>query len=434
MIQIKSIYLRNIYREIIKRKKMMLFIVILFTVIFGIVGYKKSMSTTTPSKAQEDKIQYYKKTIAEYDESISELNHSIEMTQKQIDQQQDYVDNSIYMKLDSQNISASSTQFAILNTNNTGNILTSFTYFINEGNLLDDLSKDFDIKDSKYLKELIMYSSGSNILNITVYHNEEGQNQRLMGFIEDYINKQASVIAKTQGEFEIKKISSSDFKKVDINVANVQNGNMNNLKSFINNKVDLVNKRISIESNKSSYVDKNETKINDLVHINPYKQGIKFAITGSVFGILLLWCIFSIKFILGNYIKSKEDLLSANLPVISTYSSKKGHQPLLERFILDMQLWVEQYELSRIFISVLSDDNLARDVAQEYSEKISQLGISVDKGYDVNYNAMELRDMINAKYSIVIVQTGKTSYSQISEQMAVCEKFGIRILGYVVLE
>lgn len=432
MIHTKSIYLRNIYREIIKQKKLILVFVILFTTVFGILGYKKSMSTTTPSRAQEDKIQNYKKTIADYDESISELNYGIEMAQKQIDQQQDYVDNSIYMKLDSQNIFASSTQFAILNTNNTGNILTAFIYFINEGNLLDDLSR-YNEKDSQYLKELIMYSSGSNILNITVYHNEEGQSQKLMGLIEDCVNKQASVIAKTQGEFEIKKISSTDFKKVDISVANVQNGNINNLKTFINNKVDLVNKRISLESNKSSYIEKNELKIAGLLYKNPYKVGIKFALTGFVLGILLLWCIYSIKFILGNNLKSKEELLSANLPVISTYSAKKGHQPLLDRFILDMKLWVEHYELSRIFISVLSDDNIAREVAQEYSEKISQLGISVDTGYDLNCNAMELRCMINAKYSIVIVQAGKTSYSQINEQIAVCEKFRVRILGYVVV-
>lgn len=417
-----------------KRKRQLLVFVLLFTVVFGIVGYKKGVSTTTPSKAQEIKIQNYKNTITDYDETISELNHSIELAQKQIDQLQDYVDNSIYMKLNSQKIYASSAQFAIINTTNTGNILTSFTSFINEGSLLQDLSKEYGNTDSKYLKELIICSAGSNILNITVYHYEEGQNQKLMGLIEDSINRQASVIAMTQGEFKIQKISSSDYTKVDINVANIQNNNMNNLKSLLSNKVDLENKRISQENNKSLYIEKNESKITGLYQINPLKEGIKFAITGSVFGILLLWCIFSIRFILGSYLKSKEDLLSANLPVIATYSPKNGYFPSLDRVILDIQLWVEQYELAGVFVSALSEDKLAKEIVQEYTEKIGQLGVEVDTGYRVTYDAKELRSMINAKYSIVIVQAGKTAYSQISEQIEVCKKFGVKILGYVVIE
>lgn len=434
MIQIKSIYLRNIYREIMKRKRQLLVFILLLTVVFGIAGYKKGVSTTTPSKAQEIKIQKYNDTITEYDETISELNQGIELVQKQIDQQRDYLDNSIYMKLDSQNIFASSTQFAILNANNTGNILNSFTYFINEGSLLKDLSKEYGNTDSKYLKELITCYAGSNILNITVYHYEEGQNQKLMGLIEDCISRQAPVIAMTQGEFKIQKISSSDYKKVDINVTNIQNNNMNNLKNSLSNKVDLENKRISQENNKNLYIEKNESKIIALNQISPIKEGIKFAIIGSVFGILLLWCIFSIKFILGSYLKSKEDLLSANLPVIATYSTKNGYFPSLDRVILDIQLWVEQYELAKVFVSALSEDKLAKEVVHEYTEKIGQLGVAVDTGYCVTSDAKELRNMINAKYSIVIVQAGKTAYSQISEQIEVCEKFGVKILGYVVIE
>lgn len=434
MILVKTIYLRNIFRQFIKHKKLLIVFVILLTMVFGITGYKKGANTATPSNTQLTKIQNYKKTITDYDETISELNYSIELVQKQIDQLQDYVDNSIYMKLDSQNISASSTQFAILNTSNTGNVLSSYTYFVNEGNLLNDLSKEYGISDSKYLKELITCSAGSNIINITVYHYQNGQNQKLMDYIENCINKQAAEISKTQGEFTIQKLSSSDYIKADVNVANIQNNNTNNLKNFLSNKVDLENKRISQESNKSIYIENNESKIIGLIDINPFKEGIKFAILGSVFSILLIWCIFSINFILGNYLKSKEDLLSVNLPVIGTFNQKKEYFPHLDRVVLDIQLWVDQYKLSRVFISALSEDQLAREVVQEYKEKIGQLGIGVDTGHHLNNDANEIRNMVNAKYSIVIVQVGKTAYSQISEQIAVSEKFGVKILGYVVVE
>ena len=109
-------------------------------------------------------------------------------------------------------------------------------------------------------------------------------------------------ISKIQGAFTIQEISSSSIMKSDVNVANTQNNNTNNLKNF-NNEVDLENKRISQENGKSSYIEKNESKINAITPVNPFKKGMKFAVTGAVFGILILWCFYSIKYILGNYLK-----------------------------------------------------------------------------------------------------------------------------------
>jgi hypothetical protein len=412
-----------------KRKKLLFAFVLLFTAVFAVGGYKKQLS-----QEHEKKVQYYQNTVADFDITISELDRSLELVQKQIDQMQDYMDHSIYMKLDSQNIYAASVQFAISDTGNTGNILNSYTYFINEGGLLSDLSKEYGDLDTKYLKEIIMSSIGSNILNITVYHHEEDQAQKLLESIENHIGGQTSVITKAQDMFSIQKISSSSFTKADINVANTQNNNTNNLKGFLNNKVDLENKRISQESGKSAYIEKNESKFAAIAQIDPLKEGIKFAVTGAVFGILLLWCFYSIKFILSNFLKSKEDLLSANLPVIATYSSAKGYVPSIDRTALDIQLWLEQYQMTGVFINALSEDELTKRVVADYINKISQLDLSVDTGYHVNDDVEELRNMINAKYSIAIVQVGKTSYSQISEQIAVCEKFGVKILGYMVVE
>jgi len=402
--------------------------------MFGIAGYKKGISSTHPSKEQEEKIQDYESKIADYDSTLLELNNGIELAQKQIDQLKEYVDNSIYMKLDSQNIHAASAQFAILNSGNTGNILTSFTYYINEGGLLEELSAEYGNVDTNYLKEIIASSTGSNILNITVYHYEKSQAEKLIKSIETCLNKQATQIAKAQGTFLIQKISSSSFTKVDINVANAQNNNMNNLKNFLSNKVDLENKRIAQENNKISYMEKNESKVAAITQVNPYKEGIKYAVLGAVFAVLLLWCYYSIKFILGDHLKSKKDLSSASLPVISTYSSQRGYSPSLDRVLMDIQLWSEQYNMTKIFISMLSGSELAKKVVVDYLEKIDQTGLTVSTGYHVNDDAEELRNMISAKHCIVIVQVGKTTYSQINDQIELCEKFGIKILGYVVAE
>lgn len=419
---------------VIKRKKMLLFIIVLFTAFFGIFGYKKGINGQELSKNQEQKIQGYKSKIADYDNTLLEIDKSAKLAQKQIDQMQEYLDNSIFMSLDSQNIHAASAQFAISNNENVNSILASLTYFINEGGLLQELSNEYKVVDVKYLKEIINCTTGSNVLNITVYHNEEDKAVKLLQSIETCINRQSIQLAKAQGTFTIEKISSSSFIKADVNVANAQNNNINNLKSFLNNKVDLENKRISQESNKNSYSEQNESKISAMGQTNPYKEGIKFAVLGAVFGVLLFWCYYSIKFILGDNLKSKDDLYSANLPIISTYNSLRGHIPAIDRVLIDVQLWSEQYQISKIFISALGDSDIVKKIVSEYSKNITHINLAVNSGYLVNDDIDGLRNMILAGYCVVVVQVGKTTYSQINEHIALCDRFGVKILGYIVAE
>ncbi len=434
MKQIKSIYLRNIYEVILKRKKMLFFLVVVFTVFFGVFGYKKGISGQQLSKDQEQKIKDYESNIAAYDNTLSEIDNSIELAQKQIDQLQEYIDHSIFMSLDSQNIHVSSAQFAISNNDNTANILSLFTYFINEGGLLKELSNDYKDIDTKYFKEIISCSTGSNVLNVTVYHNEKDKAEKLLDSIETCINRQAIQISKTQGTFTIQKINSSSFIKADVNVADNQNNNINNIKNYLNNKVDLENKRISQESNKSLYIENNESKILAIGQVNPFKEGIKFAVLGAVFGVLILWCYYSIKFILGDDLKSKADLSNANMPVIGSYNTQMGYVPIIDKVLMDVQIWSEQYQISKIFFNALSDSELVKKIVNDYSEKIKQSGLTVITEYHVNDDIEALRKMVLVKYSIVIVQVGKTTYSKINEQIALCEKFGIKILGYIVVE
>ncbi|WP_333646087.1 hypothetical protein [Lacrimispora sp.] len=431
---VKSIYLRNIYEEIMKRKTFFLIFVLIFTALFAVVGYKNGINANQNSEEQQKSVQAYQKNITDYEDTISEMNKSLILAQEQIDQLQSYVDKSIYMHLDSQNIRAASAQFAVLNSGNAGNVLTSLSYYVNEGGLLEELSDKYGSEHIQYLKEVIMSSIGGNILNITVYHYDAEQAQKLLELIENGINKQATQIAKVQGDFTIQKISSSNYLKADIAVSNTQNSHLNNLKNFLSNKVDLENKRIAQENGKNSYIEKNASKMAAIIQVNPLKMGIKFAAVGSVFGFLLLWLYHSMRYILGDKLKSKEDLISSNLLVIGNYNVKKGHLPALDKSIMDIQLWVEQYQMAKIFINVLSEDEIAKSVVKDYIEEIDQINLPLNVGYHVSNDVEELRSMISAKYCIMIVQVGKTSYSDINEQIATCKKFGLKVLGYVVVD
>ena len=120
----KTIYFRDFVIRLWSRKKQVIALVIVFSVIFGYIGYTKANKTASEEQLKE--IEEYEAAIKEYDNLILELEDSIEIAQEQVDNQEKYCDNSIYLKLDAQNIQVAELQYAIQTTNNVGFILNSF--------------------------------------------------------------------------------------------------------------------------------------------------------------------------------------------------------------------------------------------------------------------------------------------------------------------
>lgn len=430
----KTIYMRNLIEDLLKHKIKVCAFLLICTVLFGAVGYKKASETQELTDTQKQLLEEYNTKITEYDQTISDAESSLELVDQQMQDLQIYIDNSIYMKLDSQNLQIASVQYGIKSDNNIGNILSAFTFYINEGGLKEDASNEYSSLQPEYWREIIACSTGGNILNITVTHYDSEMAQQILNIVKERIQQQAAVIAEVQGEFVLEEIDSTAYVKSDVGIANTQNNNLNNLKNYTTNRIDLNNKLISQQNNKASYIEKNKPEVLEAADLNPNTEAVKFAVAGLFFGVAIPCVILILQYILGNSIRSSNDLEYAGYNILNTISQKGEYNPSLERSLIDINYLSKNNNLDSIFFDLLNIEELNQKVLEEYKSELNKAGLEAISGKAVYEDAKELQQMISCKGTIIFIKAGKTTYPQFEKHIHLCKNVGVTVLGCVVFE
>ena len=229
---LKSIYLRNLIDDFWKKKKMIGVVVLICAIAFAALGVRQAGKVQTLTKEQQEEIDDYNEKIKEYDDTIADVDESLKLVNQQIEDLQKYMDNSIYMKLDSQNIQVASLQYGLQTEANTGNILNALNLYINEGGLKEALSEEWKELSVENWREIISPSITANLLNITIVHYDEEQLKKIVEVVKTRLQEQVPQIASVQGNFTLKEIDTSFYTKADVGILNSQNNNRNNLKNY----------------------------------------------------------------------------------------------------------------------------------------------------------------------------------------------------------
>ena len=255
----KSVYIKNLYTEILKRKKRMVVSIGLFMLIMSAVGLKKYMDIPDGYTEEEQlKVTEYEDNVEEFDAAIKELTESLKLAERQVKITEEYCENSIYMQLDPQKIYVSSVQYGVQTTNSVGNILSACTAYVNDGSMKEELSEKLDDIPIEYLKEIITCSSSGNVLTISVMHYNEQSAERIMEAITEQLQKQVKHIEDVQGEFTLEELDATSYTKADVTVVNTQNTNLNNYKNNQNNLASLRKSLIDQRNNRRGYMEYNK--------------------------------------------------------------------------------------------------------------------------------------------------------------------------------
>lgn len=434
MKSLKSLYLRNLLTDLYKRKIIVIAFVIICTCGFAFLGYKNAKPQSFLSDAQQQELDNYNEKLSEYDAAIAAAEEGLKLAQTQAEEEQRYIDNSIYMKLDAQNIHVASAQYSVQETSNTGNVLSSLVLYINEGGLKNALSEEFADLDVKYWREIITCSTSGNVLNLTILHYDADQVQQILAIAEERIMQYTSEVKKVQGNFNLVKQGSSNYVKADSAVTTAQNNHRNTLKGYLSNITDFNNKVISNQTSKQTYIDKNAPAFLSTPGSSAKKEVLKYAIVGILFGMVLPCAFFALRYILDNRLRSKEDITKSALNVLGSYNVNAQEQNELERSIIAIQILAEQQNITSIYLDCLQDDDMTKRVAEQYKNDLTLDKLDVVSGTHVYEDGIELKNMVSCRHAILIAEAGKTTYTQLEQHIALCKRFSVEILGCIVIE
>ena len=120
MLKLKTLYIRNIAQELLAKKKAVAIFIAICAALFAVLGIRQGNTAYTLSQEEQEEIAEYQDKIREYDEALADIGKSQEEVEKQVAELQEYVDNSIYMQIDPQNIQVVSAQYGIQTGGNVG--------------------------------------------------------------------------------------------------------------------------------------------------------------------------------------------------------------------------------------------------------------------------------------------------------------------------
>jgi len=431
---LKTLYVRNVLEDLIKKKVAVGSFIVICAVLFGMLGIVQGGKAVTETEEQKQEIEEYNAKIAEYDSAIEDTQNAIAEADKQIESLQEYIDNSIYMQIDPNNIQTVSVQYGLKTSNNVGNILNSFITYINDGGLKEELSDtDEDLK-VKYWRDIVSCYQSSNNLIVTVVHSDMDQAKRIMSIIKERVMNYVPKVKNLQGDFLLEELKISEYVKTDTGVVNNQNNNRNNLKNYTTNRADLNNKLIGFQNSKKTYIEKNEPDNLKAADTNTKVLMVAYILLGILFGAVIAFVIVALKYILGDTLRTANDIKESDLSLLGTYSAPNQYKPDLERSKMDVEVLAKAKNADKVFFYVMSDDEISKKVAKDYEESLKASGIAVETGSNISESAEELKKMIACGNCVFIAEVGKTTYRQLEQQTRLCERFKTAVLGCVVVE
>lgn len=434
MRNLKTLYVRNVLEDLIKKKVAVGIFIVICAVLFGMLGIVQGGKAVTETEEQKQEIEEYNVKIAEYDSAIEDTQNAIAEADKQIESLQEYIDNSIYMQINPNNIQTVSVQYGLKTSNNVGNILNSFITYINDGGLKEELSDaDEDLK-VKYWRDVVnCYQSGNNFF-IVVINSDMDQAKRIMSIIKERVMNYVPEVKSLQGDFSLEELKTSEYVKTDTGVVNNQNNNRNNLKNYTTNRADLNNKLIGFQNSKKTYIEKNEPDNLKAAATNTKVLMVAYILLGILFGAVIAFVIVALKYILGDTLRTANDIKESDLNLLGTYSTLNQYKPGLERSKMDIEVLVKTKNSDKVFLYAMSDGEISKKVAKDYEDILKESGIAVETGSNISESAEELKKMIACGNCVFIAEVGKTTYRQLELQTRLCERFKTAVLGCVVVE
>ena len=434
MRNLKTLYVRNVLEDLIKKKVAVGIFIVICAVLFGMLGIVQGGKAVTETEEQKQEIEEYNAKIAEYDSAIEDTQNAIAEADKQIESLQEYIDNSIYMQIDPNNIQTVSVQYGLKTSNNVGNILNSFITYINDGGLKEELSDaDEDLK-VKYWRDVVSCYQSSNNLIVTVVHSDMDQAKRIMSIMKERVMNYVPKVKNLQGDFSLEELKTSEYVKTDTGDVNNQNNNRNNLKNYTTNRADLNNKLIGFQNSKKTYIEKNEPDNLKAADTNTKVLMVAYVLLGILFGAVIAFVLVALKYILGDTLRTANDIKESNLNLLGTYSALNQYKPDLERSKMDVEVLAKAKNADKVFFYVMSDDEISKKVAKDYEDIMKASGIAVETGSNISESAEELKKMIACGNCVFIAEVGKTTYRQLELQTRLCERFKTAVLGCVVVE
>lgn len=446
------------------------------------------------SKEEWESEEAYREHLEEELTEAEQISvYSVLQSEKQYADTLDYVNNSVLMHADPQNVQRAELVFNVAAEDPGMTITLSNLYesLINGAGLYEWLAEKNDMSSSE-ASELIAVRRqsgilvveggepeivGNDTLKVIVVHSEREKCEELAESVIEYIDRQHDKLVQSVGEYKIELVNQTFSTVMDISLMNQQNSYNNTLLSLKSSAVNATEaftddqkafyallkgeKDVDGDQKEGKEEGKSDSDTDEVKADQSAAPSVslKYVVLGMVLAAFVYAFVLFCMYVFNGKLRATDNLGElygiSQLGLIPGEQKKKKFLGIVDRWILSLRnrnkrkfTAEEAMELAATAVKISAGKNMldtvyligcdlkeeAMELCGQVKAKLEQDNIRVHVLNNVLYNAEILEQLEAAKGVVLVEKAGSTLYSEIVRELELMKRQEIRVLGGIIVE
>lgn len=389
------------------------------------------------------------------DSRVSEINDvysSYKSLVKQRDYLIKYLNNSIYLNLNTNTAKSNTIVYSIEGNHRMNALVAAYINGLKNDDLINAMKKVFNKKiDPAFLSELVSVSSGENISSnntnvyldtksssksivITVYANNADQCKKISSCVKQEFNNYTTKLKKTFGDFSIK-TSQDTLKPVSASEIQTARSTYNDKISSISTAIPTISYYLNDDQKTylSALIDSNarvnENKETKTVKVLNHSKVTLFAIIGGILLFIIYFIIETIKYVLGHKLHTEREF--TNYFGINIIETAQCNNSTDFNVAVEEVLYLSKKDKSKIgLLSSIDHYGYINDLYKSIKEKTANCEVVSTSPTTKE----EFDQLLEIDSVILFEELGTSNIEDIKKTLRYYELKGINVLGAVLLK
>lgn len=388
--------------------------------------------------------------------------------------QEDYIENSLYTKLDSSHIAKGRlsyfvdnhyiNEYPVVNAyNNIGDVMGAFTSALTSDEVCNDIISALGIKtETKYIRELIsVYTTSTSNLTISVISDDEKTTDAILNYYNGIMDKVTSDVMEKYGTIDITLLDKQLYTESDMGVLSAQGGQDAVLLDYYTQLQDIEK---SMSGAQKDYFDAilskhgleiKENKQDD--HGFLYYLSKKLILLVAIAAAFLLVVFYGVIYLFDGKIKTGDELASmtgSTLLGTVLVDNEKNQKKVLfdkwavaltdarvmcdnpENMIQVISATINQYLGANDFNSILlvGSDIKHKDIVDKLNDSIKASGYTVNTAIEAFDSAAAVNDITGSDAIVFVGEVASTKCQKLERALSMCRLYGKKVMGSIAIQ
>lgn len=443
-----AIDIKELSRRILKKWKGLVIAGLVGAVVMSVVGYGISYNKYMDGQpVSESELEKDKSNLTQKEqEKVTQAYESYKVYKKQYQADLEYNQNSLLMKIGTDNATTVELQYYIDNgyksvypvieqTNNAADIIAAYSLYLTSDDVIEKIKEKTgeDIED-RYLKELIAIEAlpDTQTMKISICADAEELANQIADVLEQETESYSSQLQAKYGQFEVSGANRIQNSILDESVYELQQTKIASV-STLRTQMEAIGNDFT-ENQKTYY----EALVkNDETSDEKFEGKIiskRYIILGFALGFIVFIAYVVFRYLMQKEIRNRSDLQDLyHIYTFGVTNNKDGYEST-EKIAKQIVACATTNGIHKIGLIGTDDTENTENFLKTLEKRLKNEKIESLCGVGIENISYVLQNVGSAGYVVLVERKDGSLFEDVEKEISMCEKCNIRILGNIIID